>query len=217
MPRMDIAAFFSTMSRALVDPITGLGPRSEIELSAILAYEHARGTVDWSLAKPRFVGTAPVEPLSSLLAGPGTVLTEYPLFAAAGPETDRWGQMRGDVVMLSADRSRIVLVEAKVDSHFTYGERPPDAQLARQLDYLASLDQAHKLLILLSPHHNLDWYFERLSWCWSPDYAAARVSACVVCWETLLDLADALPGHALRPQAADTAAAESAGHATSAA
>lgn len=78
--------------------------------------------------------------------------------------------------------------EAKVDSHFPYGNRPPDAQLSRQLEYLAALDGDTKTLLLLRPHLNLAWYQKRLSWARNALGNRDRVFACLATWEEVLGL-----------------------------
>jgi hypothetical protein len=73
--------------------------------------------------------------------------------------------------------------QAKVNSHFTYGNRPPDAQLSRQLEYLAALHGDTKTLLPLRPHFNLAWYQERLSWAWNALGNRDRVFVCLATWE----------------------------------
>jgi hypothetical protein len=77
---------------------------------------------------------------------------------------------------------------AKVDSYFAYGDRPPDAQLSRQLEHLAALDGDTKTLLLLRPHFNLARCQERLSWAWNALGNRDRVFACLATWEEVLGL-----------------------------
>lgn len=187
MPRAEVAHFFASVADVARDPLTGLPPSCEVELSAVFVYQQARGDIDWSRVAPRFVDARiPNAILTDALRQPGLMLAEYPLFSAPGLQTDRWGEMRADAMYVSNDRRIVVMFEAKVDSYFTYGERPPDAQLSRQLEYLASVDGDMKGLVLLSPDFNVDWYFERLSRCWKELRDRDRVFACVAKWEEIL-------------------------------
>jgi hypothetical protein len=84
--------------------------------------------------------------------------------------------------------------QAKVDSYFPSGNRPPDAQSSRQLEYSAALDGDTKTLLLLRPHFNLTWYQERLSWAWNALGSRDRVFACLATWEEVFALNASSPG-----------------------
>jgi hypothetical protein len=96
--------------------------------------------------------------------------------------------MRADAIFVSDDWRHTVMIEAKVDSRFTYGDHPPDAQLSRQLEYLSALNGDSKTLLLLCPEFNLDWYKTRLSRAWDALANKAGVFACVATWEDVFYL-----------------------------
>jgi hypothetical protein len=186
MPSENLETFFARMADLAQDPLTGLSPRCEVELSAIFAYRLGNQKIAWERVNPRFTDAKGGTNLADALRAPGSVLAEYPLFANSGHESDRWGQMKADAMFLSHDKSRVVLFEAKVDSLFTYGDSPPDAQLTRQLDYLSSLTCVTRVLVLLCPQFNSDWYWPRLAKCWNGLQRQAGMFACLVTWEDVL-------------------------------
>ena len=189
MPRDEVEAFYDRLANVARDPLTNQAPRCEIELTAAFVVRQAQKKIDWSLVHPRFVRASPTDfSFAEVLSGGGLVFSEYPLFAASGQQSNRWGQMRADAVIVSGDWRHTVMIEAKVDSYFTYGDRPPDAQLSRQLDYLAALNGDSKTLLLLCPNFNLTWYETRLSWAWDALTNKAGVFACVATWENVFNL-----------------------------
>ena len=191
MPREEVGRFFERAARIALarDPLTNLPPRREVELSAVFVYRQSRREIDWSRVTPRFVEpSAPRSTLNRALSQPGLVVAEYPLFAASGEDTNRWGEMRADAMYMSNDLRHKVMFEAKVDSYFTYGEWPPDAQLSRQLEYLQKLSGESKGLVLLSPQFNADWYWQRLSRSWIALGNRDGMFACVVMWEEVFGL-----------------------------
>ncbi|OGA26831.1 MAG: hypothetical protein A3I01_12045 [Betaproteobacteria bacterium RIFCSPLOWO2_02_FULL_65_24] len=132
MPREEIDAFLKAVPERFADPLTGLRASSECELSAVLAVKHQFKELRWSTI-PVWRGLAhdSTEYASSIIQADDYVFSEYPLFAQLQPHVDRWGAMAPDLVFLSANRTRVTLVECKVDSHFTHGDAPPDGQLSR--------------------------------------------------------------------------------------
>jgi hypothetical protein len=189
MPREEVEWFFQSVAKAAKDPVTNLAPRFEVELNAILAYRQSRASVDWKSSSPQFVSLPLTTPtLPEIMGAPGTTLTEFPLFASPWLETDRWGGMKADVLFFTEDRRHVVLIEGKVDSYFTYGDYPPDEQLWRQLEFLASLKHDTKTLVLLCPRFNLNWYMSRLTRAWEYRALPGRVFACLVPWEDLFHI-----------------------------
>ncbi len=54
------------------------------------------------------------------------------------------------------------MTSAKIDSHFTFSDDPPDGQVSRYLEFLANSNASQKALIVICPHFNTDWYLERM-------------------------------------------------------
>lgn len=156
--------FALATERGFVDLITGCAPSSERALSGILSLFAQLNRIAWER-----VPLYDVEELqttcqvSSLMAGPGSYLSEYLLLHRDKKEESIWGGMPADMMYLSNDCSRIVLFENKIGSEVGYEPTPESNQLARQLDYLASLlrDPTKSVsLVLISSRSMLDlnWY-----------------------------------------------------------
>ena len=187
MPREEIDAFFKTIPASFTDPLTGVRPSSERELSAVLAAKHHFKELRWSgiPIRSRF----PLEPqgdASSVIHPSDHVFCEYPLFARSQDDINRWGAMAPDLIFLSADRKRVTLVECKVDSPFTHGNNPPNGQLSRYLEFLHHLPVNRRGLLLLCPAFNRDWYAQRLSLA-AELRTSADVFAVLATWEQVFD------------------------------
>ena len=70
--------------------------------------------------------------------------------------------MTPDLAFTDREVSRLVIVEAKIDSHFTFSDEPPDGQVSRYLEYLAACRIEEKCLVVLCPEFNTSWYAERM-------------------------------------------------------
>jgi len=173
MPRKEIVAFFTALPKIVSDPITGIRPSREVELSAILATFQQHGRIDWLKAGIRmwsptegdFISDSDTSrPVSAVLSEKGRTLTEYPLFSETDKQWKRWGEMSADVLFVTERPERVILFENKLDSKFTYDDNPPDGQLSRQIEYLIDLPEKveKRFLILTFPETNLEWYVKRL-------------------------------------------------------
>jgi hypothetical protein len=163
MPREEIDGFLKSIPSRFTDPLTDIHPSSERELSAVLAAKHQLRQVRWDAVRLwSRDAPEPDECASSVIEVGDLVFCEYPLFANAGMEVDRWGAMAPDLIFLSTDMQRLTLVECKLDSHFTHADMPPDGQLSRYLEFLCHLPANKRNLLLICPDCNRDWYAKRL-------------------------------------------------------
>ena len=184
MPREEIDCFFDTVAAsAFSDPITGLHPKCERELSAVLAVKHLMGKVQWNQIIARDVLTQESIPSSNIVRTQDIAVTEYPLFAQNQDEINRWGQMAPDLVFLDTSNARLVFVEVKVDSHFTHSNNPPDGQVSRYMEFLAATKAVEKALIIICPKCNDDWYSVRLKK--AAASASRSVTTYVIIWEDI--------------------------------
>ena len=182
MPRDEIDQFFRVASSSdFLDPLTGLFPSGEPELSAILAIKHLMGKVRWDLISARNVSTQVRIASSRSVHADDIVVTEYPLFAQKQDEINRWGQMAPDLVFMGRDNSRLVFVEAKVDSHFTHSDIPPDGQVSRYMEFMSSVKADEKEFVLICPRCKDKWYGDRLKM--AADAARNRIDVYVIIWE----------------------------------
>lgn len=184
MPREEIDHFFDTVAASdFSDPITGLHPKCERELSAILAVNHLMGKVQWNQVVAHNVVKKLGIAASDIVRTEDIVVTEYPLFAQNQAEINRWGQMAPDLVFFGGNNARLVFVEVKVDSHFTHSNEPPDGQVSRYLEFIASTKAAEKALIIICPKCNYDWYKVRLER--AANCADSSVTTYIIVWEDL--------------------------------
>jgi hypothetical protein len=134
-----------------VDPITGLHPSNEVELSALLAVFHQLRKVAWARVKLYGKLGEPVTTADSLFAVDGIVTAEYPLFAESEEHVSVWGAMRVVLAYIRGDRTTLAFIENKLWSRFTHeGIDVELGQLARQAKYLVRCPIPEKYLILLS-------------------------------------------------------------------
>jgi hypothetical protein len=187
MPREEVDQFFERLPVHVVDPLTLLRPRRETELSAAFVVAQSRQAIPWPQVQPEYVsGGLQVPDLKVILSQPGLTLAEYPMHSSSGNSTTRWGDMRADAIFLPHTLRAVVMFESKVDSHFTYSDEPPDGQLSRQLEYLASLPLPVRWLVVVCPSFNLAWYGPRLTRAWQASAEGRSVSVCAVTWEAVL-------------------------------
>lgn len=191
MPSELVEDFYGRLPTLTADPLTGYLPKSEIELSAALVRQNGRGRIRWS--KVRFHASAvPGDEVQSseaqvdvgsrylrgILCAESETFAEYPMSFSGSAEVNRWGGMRADALILT-DKS-VVLIEAKVDSHFTYGDKAPDGQLSRQIEFLKRTGRMAALL-LICPEFNLEWYKKRLFDAF--ENSKAKVAVGLATWE----------------------------------
>ncbi|RII25319.1 MAG: hypothetical protein CXR31_14065 [Geobacter sp.] len=180
-------------TRGFVDSITGCTPYSERALSGILALFAQLNRIAWDR-----IPLYDVEKLqttsqaSSLIAGPGSYLSEYLLLHRDQKEESIWGGMPADMMYLSNDCSRIVLFENKIGSEVGYDPTPESNQLARQLDYLASLqrDQTKSVsLVLITARSMIDlnWYQSDFQGSLECNERGKLVSGYFVAWEDVFN------------------------------
>lgn len=163
MPRQEVADWVSRIPDSFSDPIRGLRAQTERELTGVLAMRHQLGQIDWASVPLIDVRTNDGGGRADkAIRATDIVLSEYPLFSRAGRETGRWGGMMPDLLFTDRERSRLTLVEAKIDSHFTFSDNPPDGQVSRYLEYLVEAAIPVKALIILSPDFNVQWYAQRV-------------------------------------------------------
>jgi hypothetical protein len=183
MPGEEIDAFFEAIPASFTDPLTGIRPSSEHELSAVLAAKHQVKKLRWSAVPVR--SGFPLKPqgdASSIINRVDHVFCEYPLFADSQDGINRWGAMKPDLVFLSSDRQVVTFVECKIDSPFTHSDYPPDGQLSRYIEFLHHLPMKRRGILLICPACRQDWYAERLALA-AGQKADSGVFAVLTTWE----------------------------------
>lgn len=174
---------------AFTDRVTGYSPQKEVELSAILAVLHQRREIRWNqvpLYTPSNEATGHYA--DSLLAKGGTISCEYPMISSSQREVNTWGAMTADLLYVSNDYQTIVLIENKIGSSFTSGDKDVETgQLARQIEYLNSTKVSSPYLILLSSDDFFlaGWYFSELVATLQHKTHCNRVQAYLMKWEDI--------------------------------
>ena len=163
MPQDAVERFFESIPPTFCDPITGIKPSSEMEITAVLLVKHQLKKINWESVRVR--GAVNEEELvaSHLIDEQDLSLSEYPLFAKEQHAIDRWGLMTPDLIFMARDISRVSFIEAKVDSEFTHGNTPPNGQASRYLEFLGASGIEDKSLTILCPEFNYEWYRSRLA------------------------------------------------------
>lgn len=202
MPSNYVEDFLGKIPKLTADPLTKCLPKSEVELTAALVRLNTRGLIRWhevefhSVAGPRSAKAFALinndagsdeSHLREMLCPSAETFAEYPMCFDDIKGANRWGGMRADAVIVPRNETAVVLVEAKVDSHFTYGNRPPEGQLSRQIDYLERLDRKAALL-MICPEFNVSWYSERLRDAF--DASKKKVVIGVASWEGIFRCAN---------------------------
>ncbi len=182
------ALFEAAKTHGFIDPATGEVPSCEEELSALPSYFHQAGRIDWQrVPLENTVKSQEGARASDVIANSDIVLTEYPLIACDPRQIEVWGGMPADLIFLSRDQRRVVLLENKIGSKFTYGVDPKDGQVGRQLSYLLAARPAQRYYMFLSSGRLLDrgWYTE-VSEAVRFDSRAEVVRAYIMRWEHVL-------------------------------
>ena len=184
-----ISLFEAAKAHNFVDPVTGEAPSCEEELSAILSYFHQVGRIEWKRVQLKNV-MKPQEtvPASEVIANSDIVLTEYHLVACDQSQIEVWGGMPAYLLFLARDGRRVVLLENKIGSKFTYGVDPKDGQVARQLRYLLASVPRQCIYIFLSSGRLLDqgWYIKEVSEAIRLDDRANKICGYIMRWEDVL-------------------------------
>lgn len=96
--------------------------------------------------------------------------------------------MRADLLYITSKRKRVVLVENKIGSGFTY-RSDPKGQLVRQLEYLAAAQPKQKHLVLLSCEELLSagWYVKELASALAQLAPKHRATGHVLYWSDVLE------------------------------
>jgi hypothetical protein len=163
MPRQEVTKWVSEIPSSFSDPITGIRAETERELTAVVSIRHQLGLLEWGSVRLLDVISGAERRVSDFEIGVGDmVLSEYPLFAIHGREMNRWGRMMPDLLFTDRECSKLTLVEAKIDNHFTFSDDPPDGQVTRYLEYLESSNAKGRSLIVICPKFNTSWYAERM-------------------------------------------------------
>ena len=152
--------FIQCIPSELVDPITGLRASNETELSALFAYHHANGSIDWSRVNLHPLPyLSDKRPASEYINCSSPFFCEYPLFSDS-ETVDIWGQMPADLLSFSKSENRIVLIENKIGSKFTSA----GTQLMRQAKFLEKSCFENRILIVLTSELFLSkgWYLNEM-------------------------------------------------------
>ena len=153
-----------------VDPLTAIAPTQEDELTALLCIYHQRGAIDWHNVPllPATPGAAP-ETAASIVNEGGHMFAEYPFFFRGKAGRERYGGMRPDILFLSNDRRRAVLIENKLGAPVTHKGDEFGNQFGRYLRYLNDalakrLDSANLLVLTSRQFLSLPtpWYTDDL-------------------------------------------------------
>lgn len=152
-----------------VDPVTGLKPGSEREVTALLWLRHQARAVDWS--RVTLYKLDPTDGNSLIDSGlranslfkPGSLLCyEYPLMSANRRDGNTWGAMLADLMLLDQEGCPSAILECKLDANFTGGGTcRKTGQLARLASYLAKAVErapgAKSNLVLVCPKPRGKW------------------------------------------------------------
>lgn len=183
------AELFSSVPEQFCDPVTLCKPENERELSAVVAYWHSVAAIDWDKVPLRSInGLESDEFASSIIKKDDFLGVEFPLFCQNKEQIDRWGAMSADLLFVSTNKDRFVLVENKIGSNFTSGgSHPIKGQMARQADYLINYGKNSNFLglIILTARRFLqkNWYIAELSTTLEHENRKSRVSGFAIQWE----------------------------------
>lgn len=184
MPRQEVADWMSEIPESFSDPIRDIRAQTERELTAVLAMRHQLGYIDWGAVGLIDVRTGTRFGSARQEISPSDmVVSEYPLFSTPGKEADRWGRMMPDLLFTDRSRTHLTLVEAKIDSHFTFSDDPPNGQISRYLEYLENQSFARRALIVVSPYFNVSWYSVRMKA--AIDALKSDIPAYVIDWQDI--------------------------------
>jgi len=188
-----------------VDPISGLPPREEVMLSALLTIYHQGGRIRWGDVPLRLSsGEDANATASTIFDRPGYLCSEYPLFWKTPEECEARGGIRPDLLYLSSDGDRVVFVENKVGAPHKvdkYG-----GQFGRYIKYLLDCKVPAGVVILLTGQAFID---KRPPW-YLPELVAARGLQCpsggietyVMTWEAVFAAFDSSNKPLQRPGSA---------------
>lgn len=205
-------AIWDSVPSSFTDPVTGLRPSRERELTALLCFFHQKGLVPWqrvSLLPPDTTATGIAA--DAIFAFSGTMICEYPLFAA-GEDINVWGAMPADLIYLSSDQRTVALVENKIGGRFTSGgDHVEHGQLARQAEYLCrsktrrGLRQACLVLVTTVDCLRTKNYASVLANVLAHRGRNQHIDGYVMRWEDIFEAVSSMgmvkPAHAVTPHA----------------
>lgn len=180
---------FAQIPANFVDPLTGVRPRGEDDLTALIALFHQMERFSWervNLYLPSHERSGRIA--SDLFGSGGALVSQYPLFWEHDGQRDTWGQMKADLLFVSISSKTLALIEAKVASGFTgTGADPHTGQLARYADFLLQSKIPNRLLVVLIGREFLDanWYCSELRQTLSCDSRDGRIEGYVILWEEI--------------------------------
>ncbi len=180
---------FDRVPAHFVDPVTGLQPTREEELSAVLAVFHQRGLVAWNRVILYLSNNQPSGmKADGLFTKGGLINCEHPLFAKTDTERKLWGGMKADLLYISQGDQAIALVENKVGSGFTSGRDVETGQLARQAEFLLRSKIPKRYLVVLATEEFFEagWYLSELRDTLSHKNRSAMIDGFLMRWEEVL-------------------------------
>lgn len=174
-----------------VDPITGLPPRGEVDLSALLSIFHQRGQINWSLVKLRDENCKLTgEFASEIFSQAGALCAEYPLFLDPAIHEDSRGGMRPDFMYISNDLNIVALIENNIGAGDTHKADKYGGQLGRNIQYLLESSSAARYVILLTSEFflkkNPPWYATEFQESVRLQNSAQIVKSRILVWEEIL-------------------------------
>jgi hypothetical protein len=108
-----------------VDPITGYPPTGEVQMSGLLGLLHQLGRIDWSMVPLLTPDNNVTNDRADDLFAQSVICSEYQLFCSSRTEMSTWGAMPADLICLSRDEQKVILLENKIGSGFTGVQNDP--------------------------------------------------------------------------------------------
>jgi len=145
--------FNSAAEKKFIDPITGKGPTSEVALSCLLVLYQNKRLINWNAVPLYNLDRGREGTGNELFSIDGYTFSEYALLCPTEEDVKDWGNMRADIMHFNNNLDKldkVVLIENKIGGVFTFGSRPEDGQLARQLKYLMKYCSGESYLVVLT-------------------------------------------------------------------
>jgi hypothetical protein len=177
-----------TLPSRFVDPITGYPPRGEVQLSGLLGLFHQLGRVAWNKVPLLLPTGSPSGRMADELLANAVVCGEYQLFWNSETENRVFGSMPADLIFLSPDVQKVVIVENKIGAGFSgAGGDPVKGQLAKQADFLCACRIPERFLVVLSGKEFFEkkppWYSNEVQRTLECNNRAAQVNGYLMQWE----------------------------------
>ncbi len=175
-----------------IDPITGYSAANEVQLSGLLGLYHQMGWVDWSNVPLWLLSNEQSGKMAHELLAETTVCGEYQLFWKTAKERDLVGGMPADLLFLSKNSQRVVLLEHKIRAPLSRDVAA--GQLARQVDFLSRCRIPLRFLVLLSSKEFFDmgWYLEECIGTFRHSDRSEKVIGFLMRWEDVLSATNPL-------------------------